>query len=124
MPGFLIIFYTLFRYCKDKFDDQHDPTIFDNYIKEYTYNGETKYLKYEKLFHKLMFKFFLTRIWDTAGQEEYNRLRPLAYNGTDMVIIAFSIVNRDSFENVKKTWIKDHRKHMSDAKVSTYNNFY
>ena len=67
----------------------------------------------------LLFKCLFTRIWDIAGQGDYKTLRPLAYTGTDIVIIAFSIVNRDSFNNVKKIWIKEYRKHMKGAKVGT-----
>jgi len=39
---------------------------------------------------------------DTAGQEEYNRLRGLAYPNTNIFIITFSVVDRPSFENALK----------------------
>lgn len=39
---------------------------------------------------------------DTAGQEEFGRLRPLAYPGTDVFIIAFSVVEPSSFTNARK----------------------
>jgi Ras family protein A len=39
-------------------------------------------------------------LWDTAGQEEYDRLRPLSYPETDVVLICFSVVNGRSFYNV------------------------
>ena len=34
------------------------------------------------------------RLWDTAGQEEYEALRKQAYPGAAVIIIAFSLVNR------------------------------
>ena len=30
-------------------------------------------------------------LWDTAGQEEYEKLRPLSYNQSDVVLVCFSI---------------------------------
>jgi small GTP-binding protein len=40
-------------------------------------------------------------LWDTAGQEEYDRLRPLCYPETDVILACFAIDQIQSFENVK-----------------------
>lgn len=41
-------------------------------------------------------------LFDTAGQEDYDRLRPLSYPQTDVFLVCFSVVAPASFENVKE----------------------
>ncbi|XP_035550838.1 rac-like GTP-binding protein RAC2 [Juglans regia] len=48
-------------------------------------------------------------LWDTAGQEDYNRLRPLSYRGADVFLLAFSLISRASYENISKKWIPELR---------------
>ncbi|SSD61577.1 related to protein rho1 [Saccharomycodes ludwigii] len=46
-------------------------------------------------------------LWDTAGQEDYDRLRPLSYPDSNVVLICFSIDLPDSLENVMEKWISE-----------------
>lgn len=39
-------------------------------------------------------------LWDTAGQEEYDRLRPLSYPDTDVILLCFAIDEVASFHNI------------------------
>merc|ERR1712146_108955 len=56
-------------------------------------------------------------LWDTAGQEYYDRLRPLSYPQTDVFLIAFSIISPSSFENVKSKWHPEIKHHCPDAPI-------
>jgi small GTP-binding protein len=40
-------------------------------------------------------------LWDTAGQEDFDRLRPLSYNDTDVILVVFAINHRPSLLNVQ-----------------------
>lgn len=62
------------------------PTVFENYITYPTHppSGKTVELA----------------LWDTAGQEEYDRLRPLSYPETDLIFVCFAIDCPNSLENV------------------------
>jgi len=50
-------------------------------------------------------------LFDTAGQEDYDRLRPLSYPQTDIFLICFSITSPSSFENVKEKWVGEIKHH-------------
>ena len=60
------------------------PTIIENRVTDVDIDGR---------------KFELA-LWDTAGQEEYERLRPLTYPGTHVILICYAIDMSDSLENV------------------------
>ena len=56
-------------------------------------------------------------LWDTAGQEDYDRLRPLSYPQTDVFLICFSVVSPSSFENVTSKWCPEIKHHCADAPI-------
>lgn len=64
-------------------------------------------------------------LWDTAGQEDYDRLRPLSYPQTDVFLICFSIVSPPSFDNVKAkvrptVWVENSRGDVDDCAFKWY----
>jgi Ras-related C3 botulinum toxin substrate 1 len=56
-------------------------------------------------------------LWDTAGQEDYDRLRPLSYPMTDVFLVCFSVVSPTSYENVSAKWIPELRHHAPNAPI-------
>lgn len=46
-------------------------------------------------------------LWDTAGQEDYDRLRPLSYPQTDCFLVAFDVSRPTSLANVRDKWLPE-----------------
>lgn len=56
-------------------------------------------------------------LFDTASNEDYDRLRPLSYPQTDVFLICFSLVDSGSLENVSVKWYPEVRHHCPDALI-------
>ena len=87
----------LVTYSTDAFPTKHVPTVFDNYEDDVTVDGHI--IKME--------------LWDTAGQEEYDRLRPICYKNCDAFVVCFSIKDPSSLEHIKSKWIPEIHKFQS-----------
>jgi small GTP-binding protein len=62
-------------------------------------------------------KQFAMHLWDTAGQEEYDRLRPMSYNKCDVVLICFALNNQESLKNVSERWLPEVREYAPKASI-------
>lgn len=78
----------LITYTQNEFPDEYVPTVFDNHACNIRVDG----------------KDYNLTLWDTAGQEDYEKLRPLSYPNTDCFLLCYSISSKTSFENVKSKW--------------------
>eukprot|EP00897_Mesotaenium_endlicherianum_P005925 jgi/Mesen1/5360/ME000267S04508 len=83
----------LISYTSNTFPTDYVPTVFDNFSTNVVFDGVPVNLG----------------LWDTAGQEDYNRLRPLSYRGADVFLLAFSLISKASYENISKKWIPELR---------------
>ncbi|KAI9832667.1 MAG: Rho GTPase [Sarea resinae] len=68
--------------------------------------GELMYFK-----HRIGDEPYTLGLFDTAGQEDYDRLRPLSYPQTDVFLVCFSVFSPASFENVKEKWFPEVHHH-------------
>ena len=62
------------------------PTVFENYVADVEVDG----------------KHVELALWDTAGQEDYDRLRPLSYPDSHVILICFAVDSPDSLDNVQE----------------------
>jgi len=56
-------------------------------------------------------------LWDTAGQEEYDQIRILAYKGVDLILLVFSFDLKFSLQNVNERWMEEIRQYNGDVPV-------
>lgn len=61
------------------------------------------------------FLFTCSGLQDTAGQEEYDRLRALCYPQTDVFLVCFSVVSPVTLENVRLKWNPELKHHCPDT---------
>ena len=62
------------------------PTVFENYVADVEVDG----------------KHVELALWDTAGQEDYDRLRPLSYPDSHVILICFAVDSPDFLDNVQE----------------------
>ncbi|CAF0933869.1 unnamed protein product [Adineta steineri] len=91
----------LISFTSNTFPEEYIPTVFDNYTSNIIADNVKVSLG----------------LWDTAGQEDYDRLRPLSYPQTDVFVLCFSVISPTSFTNIINKWMPEIRHHCPDKPV-------
>ncbi|KAG8693354.1 GTP-binding protein Rho1 [Ceratobasidium sp. 395] len=78
----------LLVFSKGTFPEYSPGTVFENYVADVEIDGKHVELS----------------LWDTAGMDGYERLRPLSYPDSHVILVCFSINSRDSFDNIPEKW--------------------
>ncbi|EHK47872.1 uncharacterized protein TrAtP1_012126 [Trichoderma atroviride] len=76
-------------FTRGYFPTVYEPTVFENYVHDIFVDNVHIELS----------------LWDTAGQEEFDRLRSLSYDDTDLIVLCYSVDSKDSLENVESKWV-------------------
>lgn len=79
-------------YAHGTFPENYVPTVFENYLTKVKAPSG---------------KLVELALWDTAGQEEYDRLRALSYPEVNVLLVCFSIEAPPSLDNVYDKWIPE-----------------
>lgn len=74
----------LVSWSKGAFPEVYIPTVFENYVADVSIDNANVELA----------------LWDTAGQEDYDRIRPLSYPDTHVTVFSFAIDTPASLSNV------------------------
>jgi len=91
----------LVTYTTHVFPTEYVPTVFDNYADTVKVDGNV----------------YNVSLWDTAGQEAYERLRLLSYPNTDVFLVCYSVDSRTSFNNILTQWIPEVRHQCPTAPI-------
>ncbi|XP_064600937.1 cdc42 homolog [Liolophura sinensis] len=82
-------------YTTNGYPTEYVPTAFDNYSVVVTVDNQPVRLQ----------------LCDTAGQDDFDSLRPLCYPSTDVFLLCFSVVSPTSFHNILDKWVPEVRHH-------------
>lgn len=65
-------------------------------------------------------KNLLLQLWDTAGSEQYSSLTDSFFKGAHVVVMTYSIDDRESYESIQTKWMPRTERHLDSRHIVTY----
>lgn len=81
-------------YTTNGYPTKYVPTAFDDFSAVVQVDGQPVRLQ----------------LCDTAGQDEFDKLRHFCYTRTDVLLLCFSVVSPASFQNIGEKWVPEIRR--------------
>ena len=80
-------------YTTNQFSGDHMPTVYDSFSMNVLTEG----------------RYLNLLLWDTAGQSDYDCIRPLAYPGADAFVVCYACDQPESLANAQAKWAAEAR---------------
>ena len=118
----------LMCYAYNRFPTEYLPTVFDTYTVDVVVDGHSINRKFSPpynnrdfcnriILNSAIILLITVGLWDTAGQEDYDRLRPLSYANASVFVACFNLTDRDSFQNIESKWVPELRHYLKKAPI-------
>ncbi|XP_030207089.1 rho-related GTP-binding protein RhoH [Gadus morhua] len=91
----------LLRFTSEEFPEAYKPTVYENMGVDVYMDGVPISLG----------------LWDTAGDDTYQNIRPMSYQQADVVLLCFSVANPSSLADVRHKWMAEVRRHLPSVPV-------
>jgi len=87
------------QFVESSFEDDYKPTLGANIIRKDVTIGDVN-AKVRLI------------MWDLAGQEKYNVIRSMYFQGCVGALLVFDLTRHNTFDNIKSKWLKDFKNYV------------
>ncbi|KAG8407749.1 GTP-binding protein Rho1, variant 3 [Metarhizium acridum] len=88
-------------FCRGVFPEAYIPTVFESHVQQFQVDDTSVELA----------------LWDTAGQEDYDRFRIHSYPNADIILVCFALNNAFSLSNVVDKWHREVCQYCPDVPI-------
>ena len=87
------------QYIEQSFEEDYKPTLGANIIRKDVFIDEIN-------------ASVRLIMWDLAGQEKYNVIRSMYFQGCVGALLVYDVTRHNTFETINKKWLKDFKKYV------------